>query len=67
MGHPLAAVLAEQDRSASWLSKKCGYDPSYASHVIAGRRTPSPRFRAKAAEILGVPEELLFSDAKAAA
>lgn len=66
MGHPLADVLAEQDRSAAWLSKKCGYDPSYASHVIAGRRNPAPDFRVRAAEILGVPESLLFPREKAA-
>lgn len=67
LGHPLAAVLAEQDRSAAWLSKKCGYDASYAHKVMAGVREPSPEFRAKAAELLGVAESDLFPQAKAAA
>lgn len=66
MGHPLAEVLADQDRSASWLSKKCGYDASYAHKVIAGDRTPSAEFRAKAAELLGVPEVTLFPEAPVA-
>lgn len=60
MGHPLAEVLAEQDRSAAWLSKKCGLDPSYAHKVIAGQRQPSADFREKASQLLGVPEALLF-------
>lgn len=63
MNHPLADVLAKQDRSASWLSKRCGFDASYAHKVIAGQRTPSKAFRAKAAELLDVPETLLFPDA----
>lgn len=62
MGHPLSEVLAGQDRTARWLSIKCGFDPSYAYKVIAGLRRPSPAFRAKASELLGVPESLLFPD-----
>lgn len=60
MNHPLAVVLAQQDRSASWLSKRCGFDASYAHKVITGQRTPSKAFREKAAELLDVPESLLF-------
>lgn len=44
----------------SWLSKRCGYDASYAHKVIRGERTPSQEFRQKAAELLGVPEADLF-------
>jgi transcriptional regulator with XRE-family HTH domain len=66
LGHPLAAVLAKQERSAAWLSKKCGYDASYAHKVMSGDRTPSPDFRARAARILDVPESELFPDADVA-
>lgn len=62
LNHPLAAVLADQDRSAAWLSKKAGFDPSYAHKVINGQRQPSALFKSKAAEILSVPEELLFPE-----
>ena len=65
MGHPLSDVLAEQDRTARWLSIRCGFDPSYAHKVIAGLRRPSAEFRAKAVELLGVPESLLFPETPA--
>lgn len=60
MQHPLSAVLESQDRSASWLARRCGKSPSYVSLVVAGKRRPSPEFRAKAAGVLGVPEQILF-------
>jgi transcriptional regulator with XRE-family HTH domain len=50
----------KQDRSASWLSKKAGFDASYAHKVMSGDRTPSPEFRARAAQILGVDEATIF-------
>lgn len=62
MSHPLAKALAAQDRSASWLSKKCGYDASYAHKVMSGDRTPSADFREKASKLLGVPEADLFPE-----
>ena len=60
MQHPLAAVLDAQDRSASWLGRRCGKSPAYISRVIAGTRRPSADFRTRAAAALGVPETLLF-------
>lgn len=60
LGHPLAEILAKQERSAAWLSKKAGYDASYAHKVMSGDRTPSPDFREKAARILGVSEADIF-------
>jgi transcriptional regulator with XRE-family HTH domain len=58
--HPLSAVLASQERDQSWLARRCGKSPAYVSRVIAGTRRPSPDFRCRAAEALGVPETLLF-------
>jgi transcriptional regulator with XRE-family HTH domain len=58
--HPLSAVLASQERSASWLGRKCGKSPAYISRVISGERRPSADFRRRAAEALGVPEVILF-------
>lgn len=60
MQHPLLAVLESQERTASWLARRCGKSPAYVSRVIAGTRQPSPDFRARAAVSLGVPETLLF-------
>lgn len=47
----------------SWLGRKTGKSPSYVLRVTTGERRPSPDFKAKAAEALGVPESLLFPEA----
>jgi len=62
--HPLVAVLASQERSQSWLGRKCGKSTSYVSRVVNGTLRPTPEFRARAAESLGVPETLLFPAAE---
>ena len=62
MQHPLSAVLESQERSGSWLARRCGKSPAYISRVIAGSRRPSADFRTRAAEALGVPETLLFPE-----
>jgi transcriptional regulator with XRE-family HTH domain len=58
--HPLAEVLAAQERSARWLAGKTGKSPSYVTLVIQSKRRPSADFRARAADTLHVPESLLF-------
>lgn len=60
MQHPLSAVLESQERSGSWLARRCGKSPSYVSLVIDGKRRPSAEFKRRAAEALGVPESILF-------
>ena len=62
MQHPLAAVLDSQDRSGSWLARRCGKSQSYVSIVIVGKRRPSADFRARAAEALGVHVTILFHE-----
>ncbi len=64
-GHPLAAVLAAQERTASWLARKTGKHPSYVTYVLAGKRRPSADFKERAAEALSVPVELIFPKAAA--
>lgn len=60
MAHRLAAVLAQQERTASWLARKTGKSPSYVTRVMLGERRPSDDFKARASATLGVPEALLF-------
>lgn len=63
--HPLAAILASQERTLSWLARKTGKSPSYVLRVTTGDRRPSPDFKARTAEVLGVPEILIFPEAVA--
>lgn len=58
--HPLIAVLATQERTAAWLARKTGKSPSYITRVLNGERRPSDEFKARAAEALNVPADLLF-------
>jgi transcriptional regulator with XRE-family HTH domain len=60
VAHPLSAVLASQERPAAWLARKTGKSPAYVTKVMNGTRRPSPDFKARAAQALGVPETLLF-------
>lgn len=62
----LRAALEHQERSARWLARKTGVDPSLVHRILLGERRPSPVFRQKAAEALGIPETLLFPEAPSA-
>ncbi len=42
------------------LAKAVGVTHAYVSQVEHGVTKPSPRYRAAASRVLGVPEELLF-------
>lgn len=63
MAHPLSEVLAQQERSYSWLARRTDKSPSYVLRVVKGERRPSADFRAKAAVALNVPESVLFPEA----
>lgn len=58
-------VLEEQGRSIAWLSRKAGVSVSYAWMMLRGQRPLTDEFKAKAAEALGVPADMLFDPAKA--
>ena len=60
--HPLISVLDSQERTSAWLARKTGKSPTYVTLVVQGKRRPSPEFRSRAAETLGVPEALLFPE-----
>lgn len=65
MGHPLSAVLESQERTGAWLARKTGKSPAYVTKVLNRTRRPSPDFKARAAEALGIPEHLLFPEVAA--
>jgi transcriptional regulator with XRE-family HTH domain len=56
----LSAVLAQQERTASWLARQTGKSPSYVARVLNGERRPSADFKERAGIALGVPAVLLF-------
>jgi transcriptional regulator with XRE-family HTH domain len=60
VGDRLSAVLAQQERNASWLARRTGKSPSYVTRILQGQRRPSDDFKAKASEALGVPVGMLF-------
>jgi transcriptional regulator with XRE-family HTH domain len=49
-----------QERTGAWLARKTGKSPAYVTKVLNGSRRPSPDFKARASEALGVPEHLIF-------
>ena len=62
----LAEVLEEQGRRREWLATRTGVSPALVTYICQGKRNPSPIFRAKAAEALGISEAELFPEAIAA-
>ena len=44
----------------SGFARRLGLSPSLVCRIERGREAPYPKFRRKAAEVLGVPEEVLF-------
>lgn len=54
-------VLEQQGRSLAWLARKAGVSVSYAHLMLNGKRPLTDDFKARAAEALGVPADLLFA------
>lgn len=61
----LPDVLAQQERTASWLARRTRKSPSYVVKVINGSRRPSEEFKEAAAVALGVPADVLFPEVAA--
>jgi transcriptional regulator with XRE-family HTH domain len=55
-------MLDQQERTAAWLARKTGFDPSLVTRILSGERRPSDAFKGRAAEALGVPVALLFPE-----
>lgn len=56
----LIELLAYQGRSVTWFCERLGIDRSLLYRWNDGTRTPSETHRRQAAELLGVPEALIF-------
>lgn len=58
----LRRVMERQGRRHIWLAEQIGVSPSHVTRVMNGERVPGPEFRARAAEMLEVPESELFPE-----
>lgn len=58
-------VLEQQGRTIAWLARKTDVSVPYAWRMLKGERPITSEFKSKAAEALGVPEDILFAEAKA--
>lgn len=58
----LAEILDEQGRRRDWLASQTGMSAPLVTLICQGKRNPSPEFRRKAADALGVPEHELFPE-----
>lgn len=56
----VSAILRHQGRSDRWFYTTMGVSESLHYAIERGTRQPTDEYRAKAAQILGVPEALLF-------
>lgn len=59
-GSRLTEILDARGIKYAWLARQVGYQRAYLSHVKAGRYSPSATFRARAAQVLGLPEDVVF-------
>lgn len=53
-------VLKSQGRSVAWFARQLGISHSLVYRWADGSRTPTDTHRRRAAEVLGIPESLLF-------
>ena len=60
MEQPILKYLRDDDRSIGWLARKIAYSYPHTWQVLHGNEPGSPMFRARCAELLGVPESDLF-------
>lgn len=66
MGTTFDRVMREQGRQGRWMARQTGVSDALVTYIRKGERVPSPEFRRKAAEALGVDESVLFPDAEQA-
>ena len=53
-------ILGQQGRTNAWFIRQMGVSEALFYSVEAGRRRPTDAYRAKAARVLMLPEDVLF-------
>ena len=56
----LREVMKKQGRLKNWIAKNLGIHPSNISFWLSGTRNIPDKYKSKIAELLGVPEKILF-------
>lgn len=56
----LWTILAHQGRSLQWLARRTRYSESHIWAIKGGRAAVTPEFRARCAEALDLPVDVLF-------
>jgi transcriptional regulator with XRE-family HTH domain len=54
------ATIDTQGRKFAWVAERLGISYSYMTRLLSGGRRWTPALRARVAEVLRVPEEVLF-------
>lgn len=57
---PVWRILKHQGRGLEWLARKTGYAHLTVRAIACGARRPTAEFRAKCADALDMPEDVLF-------
>jgi transcriptional regulator with XRE-family HTH domain len=60
--HPVEQVLRQRERSIRWLAAKVGVSDTLLWRVLRGQRRARPELRRRVAEVLELPEALLFPE-----
>jgi len=55
-----SAILRSQGRTNAWFWRKMGVSKALFYAVESGRRPATAEYRKRAAEVLGLPEDVLF-------
>lgn len=58
--YPLWRILDHQGRSLKWLASRMGYGYNYVRQVRAGVHPVTEEFRQRAAQVMDLPDEVLF-------
>lgn len=56
----IPSVLQEQGRSVAWFCRRVGISRALFYRWVDGSRGIAPQYRHRCAEVLGIPESVLF-------
>ncbi len=54
-------IMDDQGRKLVWLADRVQYSANHVYHIRYGQRPATPEFRTRCAQVLAIPEDILFS------